>query len=86
MEQFKAKGSSASQEFDLAAQKVAPDLRDPHVVLSLLEADQVFAAKKETRFGKRNFSIGVRMLFWGLRAYVLIMLVMVVISIMRAIH
>jgi hypothetical protein len=63
-----------------------PDLQDPRVVLSLLETDQVVAAKQKTRFGRRNLSLGVRMLLWGLRIYVLAMLVLVVVSVLRAIH
>jgi hypothetical protein len=63
-----------------------PNLKDPGVVLSLLEADQVVAAKQKTRFGRRNLSIGVRILLWGLRIYVVAMLVLVVISVIRAVH
>jgi hypothetical protein len=63
-----------------------PNLEDPGVVLSLLEADQVVAAKQKTRFGRRNLSIGVRILLWGLRVYVVAMLVLVVISVIRAVH
>lgn len=62
-----------------------PNLKDPQMVLSLLEADQVVAAKRRTRFGKREFSLGVRVLLWGLRVYVVVMLVIVVISVIRAI-
>jgi hypothetical protein len=63
-----------------------PDLQDPQVVLSLLETDQVVAAKQKTRFGRRNLSLGVRLLLWGLRIYVVAMLVLVVVSVLRAIH
>jgi len=63
-----------------------PDLKDPRVVLSLLEADQVVAAKQQSRFGRRNLSPGVRILLWGLRVYVIVMLVLVVISVLRVIH
>ncbi len=63
-----------------------PDLKDPQVVLSLLETDQVVAAKEKTRFGRRNLSLGVRLLLWGLRIYVLAMLVLVVVSVLRAVH
>lgn len=63
-----------------------PDLKDPQVVLSLLETDQVVAAKEKTRFGRRNLSLGVRLLLWGLRIYVVAMLVLVVVSVLRAIH
>lgn len=63
-----------------------PNLRDPRVVLSLLEADQVVAAKRQTRFGRRNLSFGVRLLLWSLRVYVVVMLVIVLISVLRAVH
>lgn len=63
-----------------------PDLKDPHVVLSLLESDQIVAAKQKTRFGRRKLSLGVRVLLWGLRIYVVAMLVIVAISVLRAIH
>lgn len=63
-----------------------PDLKDPHVVLSLLEADQVVAAKSRTRFGERKLSWGVRALLWGLRIYVVFMLVIVAISVVQALH
>ncbi|HEV2306238.1 MAG TPA: hypothetical protein VGR93_12010 [Candidatus Acidoferrales bacterium] len=63
-----------------------PDLKDPEVVLSLLEADQVVAAKQGTRFGRRELSFKVRLMLWGLRIYVAIMLVIVAVSIFRALH
>lgn len=69
-----------------AAATEHPDLQDPNVVLSLLEADQVVAAKTRTRFGKRNLSVGARFLLWGLRVYVFVMLVIVLISVIRALH
>lgn len=69
-----------------AAHSKHPDLQDPNVVLSLLEADQVVAAKTRTRFGKRNLSVGARFLLWGLRVYVFVMLVIVLISVVRALH
>jgi hypothetical protein len=63
-----------------------PNLKDPRLVLALLEADQVVAAKRRTHFGKRDLSFGVRVLLWGLRVYVVMMLVIVVISVLRALH
>lgn len=63
-----------------------PSTLTPTVVLSLLEADQVVAAKQQTRFGSRQLSPGLRGLLWGLRVYVLVMLVLVVISVVRALH
>jgi hypothetical protein len=63
-----------------------PNLEDPHVVLSLLEADQVVAAKSRTRFGERKLSWGVRGMLWGLRVYVVFMLVIVAISVVQALH
>ena len=70
----------------MAAHAERPDLQDPNVVLSLLEADQVVAAKTRTRFGKRNLSLGTRLLLWGLRIYVFVMLVIILLSVIRALH
>ncbi len=61
-------------------------LRDPRAVLSLLEADQVVAAKRRTHFGRKNLSFGTKALLWGLRTYVVAMLVIVLISVYQAIH
>ena len=66
--------------------KLPPDLKDPRVVLSFLEADQVVAAKQRTHFGRRNLSLGVRAMLWGLRVYVVVMLVVVIVSALRALH
>jgi hypothetical protein len=78
-------GSSRGSE-SVAAGTAKPDLKDPRIVLSLLESDQVVAAKEKTRFGRRNLSLGVRVLLWGLRIYVVAMLVLVVVSVVRALH
>ena len=73
-------------EKDLATKTVTLlNLKDPEVVLSLLEADQVVAAKRQSRFGPRNLSLGVRVLLWGLRIYVVVMLILVVVSVYRAV-
>ncbi|HXX44529.1 MAG TPA: hypothetical protein VEJ38_07365 [Candidatus Acidoferrales bacterium] len=69
-----------------AGQAEKLDLKHPDAVLSLLEADQVVAAKQRMHFGRRKLSVGVRMLLWGLRIYVVAMLVIVLISAFRAIH
>ncbi len=61
-------------------------LRDPRAVLSLLEADQVVAAKRRTYFGRQHLSFGTKVLLWGLRIYVVAMLVIVLISVYQAIH
>lgn len=71
---------------EAAALSVKPNLRDPRVVLSLLEADQIVAAKQRTRFGKRKLSFATRTLLWGLRIYVVAMLVIVLVSVLRALH
>lgn len=63
-----------------------PNLKDPRLVLSLLEADQVVAAKSQSRFGRRPLSFGTRAALWGLRVYVLLMMAIVVISVVQAIH
>ena len=87
MKQEKAKRhAQANDPGFVAAHAERPDLQDPNVVLSLLEADQVVAAKTRTRFGKRNLSLGTRLLLWGLRIYVFVMLVIILLSVIRALH
>ncbi|MFZ0639432.1 MAG: hypothetical protein WAN33_08995 [Candidatus Acidiferrales bacterium] len=83
----KGKFKASQERVDAAAAMSAhPDLKDPNVVLSLLEADQVVAAKQRTRFGRRALSFPVRLMLWGLRVYVIIMLVIVAISVFRALR
>ena len=72
-------------------QSVAADagqirLDDPGVVLSLLEADQVVAAKEHMRFGPQKLSRGVRAMLWCLRIYVVVMLIIVLVSVLHAFH
>jgi hypothetical protein len=74
------------EEINIGADATAPDMEDPRAVLSVLEADQIVAAKQQTHFGRRTLSRGTRVLLWGLRVYVVIMLVLVVISAFRVIH
>jgi hypothetical protein len=62
------------------------DLEDPHAILSVLESDQLVAAKRRTHFGPRKLSFGVRALLWSLRVYVVIMMVLALISVLRAAH
>lgn len=81
------KARVSAKELESGAENAAkPNLGDPKVVLSLLEADQVVAAKQRTHFGRRKLSLGVRVMLWGLRIYVIVMLVIVLISAIRAIH
>ena len=79
-----AQSGRFGQEKDSDPQK--PDLKDPHFILSLLEADQVVAAKQGSRFGRKQLSLKMRMTLWGLRVYLVIMLVIVAISVVRALH
>jgi hypothetical protein len=78
--------ASRSEMAGTAARDSRADLKDPRVVLSLLEADQVVAAKRRTRFGQRELSFGTRGLLWSLRIYVVLMLVIVLISVLQALH
>jgi hypothetical protein len=56
------------------------------VVRSLLEEDQLVAFKQRTRFGRRKFSPGMKILLWALRIYVIAMLIVVIIQIVRTLH
>ena len=69
-----------------AASAERPNLDDPRIVLSLLESDQVVAAKRRTQFGQKKLSFGVRILLWSLRVYVVTMLALALISVLRALH
>ena len=58
----------------------------PEVVLSVLEPDQLVATKERTRFGLRQMSVGLRAQLWTLRIYVIVMMIIVAVSVYRAIH
>jgi hypothetical protein len=60
--------------------------RHQDVVRSLLEEDQLVAFKQRTRFGRRKFSPGLKVLLWALRIYVVVMLIIVVIQIVRTLR
>ncbi len=60
--------------------------RQPEAVLSVLEADQLVAAKERAHFAQRPLSGSVRVLLWGLRLYVVAMMVLVVIQVLRAVQ
>lgn len=79
-------GVSGSGVQPIAADTGQPHLEDPRVVLSLLEADQIVAAKEQLRFGRQKLSAGVRAMLWGLRVYVVVMMIIVLISVLRAVH
>lgn len=82
-----ARGSEKHPDLQaVATNATEPNLEDPRLVLSLLEADQVVAAKRQTHFGPREFSFGVRVLLWGLRIYVVLMMGIVLLSVLRALQ
>jgi hypothetical protein len=58
----------------------------PHTVLSLLEEDQLFAAKHRASLGRARLSLGTQVLMWCLRGYVILMLIVVVVAIVNATH
>jgi hypothetical protein len=83
-----ASGAANSSD-DLAngvAAAPAADLNDPRVVLALLEADQVVAAKRQSHFGRQKLSVATRAMLWGLRVYVVVMLVIVLFSVVQAVR
>ena len=71
---------------EMASAAHPADLKDPRLVLSLLEADQVVAAKKQSHFGRQHLSLAKRAMLWGLRIYVVVMLVIVLVSVFQAIR
>ena len=58
----------------------------PEVVLSVLETDQLVAEKEKHRFGPKHLSAGVRAQLWGLRIYVILMMIIVAVSVIQAIR
>ncbi len=55
-------------------------------VLSVLEADQLVSAKERTRFGRKELTPRTRVLLWGLRVYVLLMFVLVLIQVLHTLQ
>lgn len=78
-------GALAGPDVSVEVKSEQLSLQDPRAVLSLLEADQVVAAKRRTHFGRKNLSFGTKALLWGLRIYVVAMLVIVLISVYQAV-
>lgn len=56
----------------------------PDLVRTLLEEDQLVAFKKRNRFPRRKLSVGLKVLLWLLRIYVIVMLVIVIWQIVLA--
>ena len=79
-------GALASPDVPVDVKSEQLSLQDPRAVLSLLEADQVVAAKRRTHFGRKNLSSGTKALLWGLRIYVVAMLVIVLVSVYQAVQ
>jgi hypothetical protein len=73
-------------EADSKADGEPISLEHPEAALTVLEADQLVAAKQRTRFGRRKLSISTRILLWGLRIYVLVMLIIVLVSVIRVLR
>ena len=78
--------AQAGANVSVVGKAAEPTLEDAQLVMSLLEADQVVAAKAQTHFGRRKFSAGVRALLWGLRIYVILMLIIVLLSVYHALQ
>ncbi len=65
--------------------KRTPEEIDSEQVLTLLEDDQLVAAKERTHLGRRGFSRGLSLVLWALRAYVVLMLVLIVINVVETV-
>lgn len=76
--------SSGGAGTEAVAATLPTDLRDPRVVLALLEADQVVAAKRRSHFGRARLTFVKRAMLWGLRVYVVAMFVIVLVSVLEA--
>jgi hypothetical protein len=58
----------------------------PEEILSVLEPDQLFAAKQHAHLGLARLSTRTRALMWGLRVYVIAMLVIVLMQVLQSLH
>ena len=81
--------NAIGRQRNLEPAEIAPErltLKDPRAVLSMLEADQVVAAKRRTHFGRQKLSFGTKVLLWCLRVYVVALLIIVALSVFRALQ
>ena len=76
---------AARREAAACREAPAAEDTDPTALLDLLEPDQLVSAKR-VPFGRRVLSPALRAVLWGLRAYVLFMLVVVVIEVVRSLN
>jgi hypothetical protein len=58
----------------------------PEAILSVLEEDQLVRAKERIHWGRIRLTPGVRVLLWGLRLYVFLMLVTVAMHVLRTVQ
>ncbi len=59
--------------------------RDDAGVREALEPDQLVEARRE-RYGRRQLSAGALTAMWGLRIYALLMVLVVIYSVVQAVH
>ena len=78
-----ATGARGSARLRARALRSAEGEPDAAAVLSLLEADQIVAAKR-TPIGRRTLSPGLRVVLWILRLYVVFMLLVVALQVARS--
>jgi hypothetical protein len=68
---------------------LAPRHHDPELgqeeILQLLEDDQLVWAKEKVHLGRRRFSRGLSVVLWGLRVYVVLMLVLIVVRVVQTV-
>lgn len=82
-------GTATSGRSEATAPGERPDVdleRRPEAVLSVLEADQLVAAKERAHFGRQRLSGGVRVILAGLRLYVIAMMIIVLLQVLNAVH
>lgn len=86
MKQESHKANSHASEDDRKVESEQISLEHPEIALSVLESDQLVAAKQKVRFGRRKLTRSEEGLMWGLRIYVVIMLIIVLVSVIEALH
>ena len=69
-----------------ADQRALAPTEGPEAILSVLEEDQLVKAKERIHWGRIRLTPGVQVLLWGLRLYVILMLITVFIHVLRTVQ
>lgn len=84
LESHKANSHASEDDYKVMGEHIT--LEHPEIALALLESNQLDTAKQKIRFGPQKLTCSEEGLMWGLRIYVVIMLIIVLVSAFQALH